>query len=100
MKHYVCPECKEVSKTPGVCNTPECAQEGVPLTECFCTDGRHLVALGKASVPGDDDDDEAGPAVATEWKNDDVTEDEKDDGHVAGPGKTLDLDRGDDAIEE
>ena len=106
MKHYVCTECKEVSQSPGVCNTPECALEGAPLTACICTDGRHRLILGTMTAndrienEDDDSDDEAGSTAASGWKKDDDLEDIHDDGHAAGPGKTLDLDKGDDAVED
>jgi hypothetical protein len=41
MTHYVCPACSGVAELPGVCQTPDCPQNGDLLAECTCDDDRH-----------------------------------------------------------
>jgi hypothetical protein len=33
--------CRGVSKTPGVCQAPDCANHNHELVKCDCTDGLH-----------------------------------------------------------
>ena len=41
-KHYIClGGCRGVSKTPGVCQTPDCVNHNHQLVECYCSDGLH-----------------------------------------------------------
>ena len=40
--HYIClGGCRGVSKFPGVCQTPGCANHHHQLVKCNCTDGLH-----------------------------------------------------------
>ncbi|HEX9664500.1 MAG TPA: hypothetical protein VGA49_01620 [Patescibacteria group bacterium] len=40
--HYICTGgCQGLSDQPGVCQTPDCPNEGHPLKACDCADGRH-----------------------------------------------------------
>lgn len=42
MRHYVCMgECGGALEEPGVCESPDCSQNGVPREQCDCTDGYH-----------------------------------------------------------
>ncbi|NBD73602.1 hypothetical protein GVX82_00995 [Patescibacteria group bacterium] len=44
--HYVCTGgCGGVAPDASVCGTQHCPKEGIPLTECHCTDGRHFAAF-------------------------------------------------------
>ena len=41
-EHYIClGGCRGVSKKPGVCQTPDCANHHHELVRCHCKDGRH-----------------------------------------------------------
>lgn len=51
--HYVCTGgCKFVSQSEGKCNSSGCPRARNPLTECFCTDGKHgdLLYLNASGV--------------------------------------------------
>ena len=40
--HYIClGGCRGVSKIPGVCQAPDCANHNHELVKCNCTDGLH-----------------------------------------------------------
>ncbi len=40
--HYVCVGgCRGVSKTPGTCQAPDCANHNHQLVKCNCVDGLH-----------------------------------------------------------
>ncbi len=42
MSHYICTGgCQGVSKVPGTCQAPDCADYQQTLVECDCTDGLH-----------------------------------------------------------
>lgn len=42
MRHYVCTgECGSAFEEPGLCESPDCSQNGVPREQCDCTDGYH-----------------------------------------------------------
>ncbi len=44
--HFVCTGgCGGVAPAEGVCGAQHCPKEGMPLTECHCTDGRHFEAF-------------------------------------------------------
>ena len=41
-EHYVClGGCRGVSRVPGVCQAPDCANHQHELVKCDCTDGLH-----------------------------------------------------------
>lgn len=42
MQHYVCRGgCQGVADQEGNCQTSDCKNQGGPLTECDCGDGKH-----------------------------------------------------------
>ncbi len=41
MFHYVCTECGSGSSLKGNCQNDVCVQQGTPLHECHCEDGKH-----------------------------------------------------------
>lgn len=48
MVHYVCTGgCGGVAEKPGVCQAKGCPDQGQPLKECRCTDGKHAQVLHK-----------------------------------------------------
>jgi len=51
MKHYICTGgCQGESKVPGSCEALACPENGKPLTECDCNDGKHKPE-SKAPLP-------------------------------------------------
>jgi len=42
MSHYVCRgNCATSSDQPGVCQTEDCMNKGMPYEDCICEDGEH-----------------------------------------------------------
>jgi hypothetical protein len=56
MTHFICIECRGLAEIPGVCQTPDCAQNGDPLEECNCEDDAHADLNLRQKADTDDAD--------------------------------------------
>ncbi|MEK7650484.1 MAG: hypothetical protein AAB364_01275 [Patescibacteria group bacterium] len=56
MAHFICTECRGLAEAPGVCQTPDCTQNGDMLEECNCEDGEHTDLDLKKKAGADDED--------------------------------------------
>jgi hypothetical protein len=52
--HFVCSECGYSSQHTGSCQTEGCMQEGSPLRQCSCEDGKHAGVMNKHGEDGED----------------------------------------------
>lgn len=53
--HYVCTECRTVSKFPGTCQNENCIKMGERTVACHCEDGNHDMIFGGSSVDQDEE---------------------------------------------
>lgn len=56
MTHFICLACRGLAEKPGVCETPDCVQNGDILQECNCEDGDHAGLVLQKQVDADEAD--------------------------------------------